>query len=90
MKHSNTLTLATPDDRGETPDLGLLHTNWRHSGNEKVYEVIAFVWGGADDRWLVLMRSHEPSAVAVARPLDHLTGRRENGEFRYTHVTYTP
>lgn len=47
------LDLTTPDSRGYVPDLKLIGTRWKHTGNGKVYTIRQFIWNGEDDTWML-------------------------------------
>jgi hypothetical protein len=51
-----TIDLSTPDVDGYVPDLSLIGSGWRHSGNQQIYEIVGFVFFGDEDRWAVIHR----------------------------------
>lgn len=78
------LTYRTPDRNGKIPDLSILGDRKRHSGNGKIYTIVAFSWNGDTDEWNNVHVG--PDGILINRPLDHWTGRRANGEMRYSEA----
>lgn len=82
---SGPLTFNTMDKDGYSPEEGLINEQFRHTGNGKVYTIKNFAFNGATDEWNFVMYA-EDSDVPIVRPMEHLTGKRENGEPRYIVV----
>lgn len=69
------LDFTTPDSRGYVPNLGLLGTSWKHSGNDHVYFVQGFLWNGEDDTWM-LMYNRVGSGIVFTRSPANFYGVR--------------
>ena len=80
----NELDLRTPDVDGYLPDLSLMGTKWRHSGNQQVYLIFAFVWNCNEDRWAVV-HARAGSPIFFTRTVQNFFGLRE-GVPRYERV----
>jgi hypothetical protein len=74
-------SLETPDKYGNVPDLGMVGKCYRHSGNQKVYEVVGFMWCGDTDMWLIAHievseTGQQVGQVACARTIGNFKGLR--------------
>jgi len=80
------LTYHTTDVDGRTPNFLLIGQRLKHNGNGKTYLIHGFCFMGATDEWGFLhseLRDDGVPGVTLARPLNHIMGKRSNGELRY-------
>ena len=80
------LTYNTPDSLGVVPNMTLIGVRLLHLGRMAVYQITDFCWMGEHDEWGYVhheVRGDGLNGPTIARPLDHLTGVRSNGEPRY-------
>lgn len=82
----NLLTYKQEDKFGIVPNLNAIGTRMLHMGNHKVYTITGFAWNGDTDAWNYTHVG--PDGITIVRPIDHLTGNRENGMPRYVEVNY--
>jgi hypothetical protein len=79
-------THRTADTHGRTPDWEMVGMQLLHSDNGKTYIIIGFCWLGETDEWAYLHYEIRPDGlpgVALARPIAHVHGLRDNGQLRY-------
>lgn len=89
FQHGNKLDYMTVDRDGVRPNLTLIGSKYRHSGNGKRYVLEGYCWNGETDQWNMVMIAVQEDLgqpVPVVRPIEHLTGFRDNGARRYEAI----
>lgn len=82
---SKELTFLDPDSRGYRPEMNLIGTKWKHTGNLYVYIVSGFVWNGEDDTWMI-EHTRTDTHMKFVRTSINFFGYRSNGELRYARA----
>lgn len=83
------MTYSKRDSKGHIPDKNLINSLWMHTGNNKLYTVIGFVWDCDEDLWKIKYRPHYAETgdkIEYTRSIDNHSGMRGE-EPRYVRVT---
>lgn len=79
------LTFKVPDSRGYVPDLTLIGSQWKHTGNEHVYSIVGFAYNGEDDTWMI-QHTRLGSDITYMRTPSNFFAHRGDKGYRYVRA----
>lgn len=68
------LTLRTKDKKGYFPKTELISKFFLHTGNNKIYKVVSYVFHGDTDEWHILYKNDE--GMYCSRTIENFFGKR--------------
>jgi len=87
---SKFINYNTKDSKGNYREQKMIGTLWMHSGNNKLYTIIGYVWNCVTDEWDFKIKPYFEEKfgdqVEYTRSIENFHGQRE-GKPRFIRVT---